>query len=242
MEEIGLQFETRQEHVINAVRQYVSRGGMRLIEECPLRQGMKPLQPAAAPDEPSRTARPEAAHNPWRASHLAALFESYFDYYFTLERRHALIVGPTVGRWTAVLYGEKAIDCRLLRWVSGELTCRGVGYCFLENEEYSYAEFASGRVVEIYSSTLMDSGGQNFWSAGKGTPPPEGPLIATGFLKNRYHFIPGFYDLPFVHGRKSTFTCYRYSVLPDLYDAAGNYPLSAFRYFYFHCAPEEDAH
>jgi hypothetical protein len=239
MEEIGLQFESRQEHVIAAVRRYVSQGGMRLIEECPLRAGMQILRTREASGNAPRTARAEAnSRGSWRASHLAALFESYFDYYFQTLQQRSLIVGPTVGHWTAILYDEKAIDCRLLQWMARELNCRAVGYCFAENEEYSYMDLAGGRVVELFSSILTDAGGLNFWSAGKTLPPVQGPWIADGFLKQRYRFIPGFYDRAYVHGEKSTFCCYHYSAFPDYYDAMGNYPLSAFRYFYFSCGSE----
>jgi len=239
MEEIGLQFEAAQKNVINAVRRYVSQGNFRPIEETPLRRGMQILRVSEASDESARPARSETSvRGSWRASHLAAIFESYFDYYFQLERRRALIVGPSVGRWTGLLYGEKAIDCRMLRWLSTALSCRSVGYCFIENEEYSYIEFVAGRVVELFSSFLTDSGGQNFWSVTKSAVPAQGRWIAEGFLKQRHQFIPGFYDLGFARGQKADFSCYLYDSLPDLYNETRNYPLSAFRYFYFQSAPE----
>jgi len=241
MEEIGLQFEIGQEKLLDAVRRYVSQGGMRLIEECPLRQGMKLLSSRLTMNvgaSLSNTDTPAPKSRGWHTSPLNAIFQSYFDYYFRGKRRRALIVGPRVGRWTGILYPEKAIDCRLLDWVSKETSCRAVGFCFIEKEEYSYIEIASGRIVEIFSSFLTDGGGKNFWSARGSDPPPEGKWIAEGFLKNRYQFIPGFYDLPFLRGAKKRYSCYHYSAFPDLYDEKGNYPLSAFRYFYFHCAPE----
>lgn len=239
MEEIGLQFEARQEDVIEAVRQYVSQDDRRLIEECPLRRGLKLLRVKPARKETPRSApADEPSRATWRAAHLAALFESYFEYYFQAQRRRALLVCPTVGRWTAILYDEKAIDCRLQRAVSEALGCRAVGYCFVEDAEYSYIEFLAGRVVEISSSFLADGGGLNFWSTSNGDPPAEGPWIADGFLKQRYQFIPGFYDQPYLRGEKTVFACYAYSALPDLYNEDGNFPLSAFRYFYFHCGSE----
>jgi hypothetical protein len=239
MEEIGLQLETQQENVISAMRRYVSQGGMRLIEESPLRHDLQLPRPAAAPEQTPHPPRPATApRNTWQSSPLATLFESYFDYYLRLHRQRVVLVGPTVGLWTAILYGEKAIDCRMVQWLSAQLRCRAVGYCFIENEEYSYIELLAGRAVEVFSSILSDSGGQNFWSAVKTDPPPPGSWVADGFLKEHYQFIPGFYDLPFVRGRKSHFTCYPYDTLPDLYDETDNYPLDAFRYFYFHCAPE----
>jgi hypothetical protein len=239
MEEIGLQFQSRQENVLAAVRRYVSQGGKRLIEECPLHVGLRALKMSEESADSRQTAFQDAdARGAWRASHLAALFESYFDYYFQALLRRALIVGPTVGRWTAILYGEKAIDCRLLQQVARELNCRAVGYCFIENEEYSYMDLVGSRVVELFSSILTDGSGLNFWSAGKSDPPAQGPWIANGFLKQRYQFIPGFYDRAYVRGEKPTFACYRYSAFPDHYDETGNYPLSAFRYFYFDCGPD----
>lgn len=242
MEEIGLQFQSSQERVIDAVRRYVTQGGMRLIEECPLRKGLALLRAKPAGDRPVAAS---AARNPsrpsWRVSNLADLFEAYFDYYFRTQRRRALVVGPTVGRWTGILYDEKAIDCRLLRWVADQVNCRAVGFCFIENEEYSYIELAGPRVVEAFSSFLSDGAGRNFWSEQDAEPPTEGPWIAEGFLKDRYQFIPGFYDLPFLRGEKAQFACYRYSALPQLYDEAGNYPLSSFRYFYFHYAAPQHA-
>ena len=238
-EEIGLQFESRQESVIAAVRRYVSQGAMRPIEECPLRPGLQVHRPAEADDAALRNLRAEAGgHTTWRASHLAALFEAYFDYYFQTVRRRSLIVGPTVGRWTALLYPEKAIDCRLLQWVAREVNCRAVGFCFVENEEYSYMDLAGARVVELFSSLLTDGGGLNFWSAIKSDPPAQALWIADGFLKQRYQFLPGFYDRPFLRGEKPSFSCYHYSAFPEHYDETGNYPLSAFRYFYFDCGPE----
>jgi len=239
MEEIGLQFESRQEHVINAVRRYVSQAPYRPIEECPLRPGLQILRTRGASGDTPKAARADAnSRGSWRVSHLAALFESYFDHFFLSLRRRALLVGPTVGHWTAILYDERAIDCRLLQWLARELNCRAVGYCFVEDEEYSYIDLAGSRVVELYSSILTDGGGLNFWSAGKGAPPDPGPWIANGFFKQRYQFIPGFYDRPYLHGQKPNFFCYRYSAFPDLYDEGDNYSLSAFRYFYFSCGAE----
>jgi len=239
MEEVGLQFESPQEAVINSVRRFVSQGGRRPIEECPLRPGLQILRSRNLVASVSQSARTDPiSRGPWRASHLAALFESYFDYYFLSLRRRAFLVGPTVGRWTGILYDERTIDCHLLQWVSRELICRAVGYCFVENEEYSYMEVAGGRVVELYSSILMDGGGLNFWSAGNSSPPVPGPWIGGGFLKQRYQFIPGFYDRAYVRGEKSTFACYLYNAFPDCYNETGNYPLSAFRYFYFACGTE----
>jgi len=239
MEEIGLQFENQQESVIDAVRRYVSQGAMRLIEECPLRRGLALLRTKPSTANAAGASSSDAvSRGAWNSSHLAALFESYFEYYFRAQQRRALVVGPTVGRWTAILYDEKAIDCGLLRWVSAHLHCRAVGYCFIENDEYSYVELVAGRVVEVFSSFLADGGGHSFWSAAKSDQPPEDCWVANGFLKQRYQFIPGFYDLPYLRGEKSRFACYRYSALPDLYDENDNYPLSAFRYFYFHCSGE----
>ena len=239
MEEIGLQFEAAQENVINAVRRYLSQGAFRPIEEAPLRRGMPLLRVCEPAGQSARPARPETSvRGSWRASHLAAIFESYFDYYLQLENRRALIVGPSVGRWTGLLYGEKAIDCRMLRWLSTALSCRGVGYCFIENEEYSYIEYVAGRVVELFSSFLTDAGGQNFWSVAKSAVPTPGRWIEEGFLKQRHQFIPGFYDLGFARGEKASFSCYHYDSLPELYNETRNYPLSAFRYFYFQSATE----
>jgi hypothetical protein len=240
MEEIGLQFERAQDDVVKAVRDYLERNHFRLIEETPLRRNMTVLH--AQPPPHGGTRHAPAASRPVRifdkGPHLASIFESYFEYYFRTQRRRALLVGPTVGRWTGVLYGEKAIDVHLLRWLSRHLGCRGVGYGFVEEEEYSYIEFLSGREIEMFSSILADTDGRNYWSARHPEPPAEGRWIAAGFLKQRYQFIPGFYDLPFLRKQKPRFTCYRYSAFPDRYDEVDNYPLSAFRYFYFSCLPE----
>jgi hypothetical protein len=239
MEEIGLQFESEQDRVIDAVRQYVSQGGHRLIEECPLRRGMALLRakPVLAPAQRPGNAK-NASRSPWQTSHLAAIFENYFDFYFRASPRRAVVVGPRVGRWTGVLHDEKAIDCGLLRWVAGQLNCRAVGYCFVEGEEYSYIELTGSRITEVYSSFLADGSGLSFWSAANGDPPEPGSWITDGFLKTRYQFIPGFYDQPYLRGERSQYACYRYDALPDLYEEKDNYPLDAFRYFYFHCDKE----
>jgi len=239
MQEIGLQFEARQDKVIDAVRRYVSQGRYRLIEECPLRRGLRLFRTQTTGEDAGRPAWAAGpSRSPWPAAHLSALFESYFDYYFQALRRRALVVCPTVGRWTGVLYDERAVDCYLLRAVSEALECRAVGYCFIEDEEYSYIELAAGRVVEVSSSFLADGGGLNFWSTGNDEPPAEGAWIAEGFLKKRYQFIPGFYDRRYLRGEKPDFACYQYSALPDQYDESGNFPLGIFRYFYFHCEPQ----
>lgn len=242
MEEIGLQLETMQPSVIAALRRYVAQEGMRLIEECPLRHGLQFLQPATeSSPEPTRVMRSESAVlGSWRAAHLDALFEAYFDFFFRPLRQRALLVGPTVGRWTAVLYGQNAVDCRLLRWLSRDLRCRAVGYCFVEGREYSYVEMTAGRTVEVYTTVLADATGRNYWSAIQNEPPAPGSWVREGFLKQRYSFIPGFYDLPFVRGQKSQFTCYTYDALPDLYDPTDNYPLSAFRCFHFYSEEDEE--
>ncbi|MCX8036187.1 MAG: hypothetical protein N3D11_03840 [Candidatus Sumerlaeia bacterium] len=238
MEEIGLQFEIPQDLLIPAVRRHVSVEGRRLIEESPLRRGMSLFRSAAPPPQPAR------AYAPQRSADLAALLETYFDGYFCRARRRALIIGPTVGRWTGILYDEKALDSRLLRAISADLGCRAVGFCFVETAEaaeYSYMELRAGRIAEVFCSFLTDGTGCSFWSAYRQARPPEGALIANGFLKGRYQFIPGFYDLPFLRGQKAEFACYRYSAFPDRYAEAGNYPLSAFRYFVFQCSKPERA-
>jgi len=241
MEEIGLQFETRQENVIAAVRRYATQPAMSLIEESPLRPDLEISRWQAEPDRPTHGARSTATSHPESSAlSLSAVFENYFQYYFRQKHRRALLVGPTVGRWTAVLYDEKAIDCLLLKWVSTEASCRAVGYCFIEDEEYSYIEMVAGRTIELYSSILADSGGKRLWTMGSSPSPVPGRWIAEGFLKQRYQFMAGFYDLPYVHGKKQTFCCYRYDAFPDLYDETDNYPLSAFRYFHFQCAEEQE--
>ncbi len=238
MEEIGLQFEIPQDLLIAAIRSHVSAEGRRLIEESPLRRGMTLFRCTVPPPQPAH------AYAPPRPADLAAMVESYFDGYFCRARRRALIIGPTVGRWTGILYDEKALDSRLLRAVSADLGCRAVGFCFVETAEtaeYSYMELRAGRIAEVFSSFLTDGAGRSFWSAYRQARPPEGALIAGGFLKERYQFIPGFYDLPFLRGQKAEFDCYRYSAFPDRYAEAGNFPLSTFRYFLFQCSPPERA-
>ncbi|MBM3335376.1 hypothetical protein FJY63_12005 [Candidatus Sumerlaeota bacterium] len=241
LEEIGLQFETRQEGVIAALRRYATQPGMALNEECPLRRDLEISRGQTNSDQPTPGARSSALlHSPSSALSLAAVFENYFQYYFRQKHRRGLLVGPTVGRWTAILYDEKAIDCQLLKWVSAEASCRGVGYCFIEDDEYSYIEMVAGRTVEIYSSILADSGGKSFWSVSNNPPPAPGRWIAEGFLKQRHQFMAGFYDLPYVHGRKQAFCCYRYDAFPDVYDETDNFPLSAFRYFDFQLAGDQE--
>jgi len=241
MEEIGLQIERPQDDVIQAVRAFIAKSGARLIEETPLRPGMAlaRAQPHPRGRGPARsTSTPVRIFD--KGPHLAVLFESYFEYYFRTQRKRGLLVGPTVGRWTAVLYDEKAIDIQLVRWLSRHLDCRAVGYCFLETEaaEYSYIEIQGGREVELFSSFLADGDGRNTWSARGGEPAVPRDWIAAGFLKQRYNFIPGFYDLAFLRREKAGFSCYRYNAFPDKYTAAGNYPLDTFRYFLFHCPVE----
>lgn len=236
MEEIGLQLKCPQDDVILAIRRYLSMAGRRLIEECPLRKGLPLLRAKPVPLDAYRTSRVRARAEDEVRPGLSGLLDAYFSYFFSYQPRRALIVGPTVGHWTAVLWDEKALDCSLTRFLSAELGCRAVGYCFIEGEEYSYIELAAGEDVELYSSFLAEDDGRNYLSSRNGQVPEEGPWVTAGYLKKKYQFIHGFYDLPFLRGEKKSFACYQYGGFPDQYNEKNNFPLDVFRYYYFHTA------